>query len=236
FSVGLYLVLALITYDPQDPGWSYAIPNISNTKNAGGLVGAWCADLLVYLFGYLAFLFPITILWHSLLAFYKYNFSNKIYGFLLKWLGFVITLVAGSVLANLYIYGEFYRSITYIIRMPLGLGSGGILGDFLTPILLITISPLGVVLSLVLALLFGLTLLFRISWLNIMDALGAGVLFILWPFIFPFLWLFSPKAQLSTTENITEDGISMMDADIDSNITENVDTQSSIETPTTIEK
>ncbi|KOR27183.1 hypothetical protein TI05_19585, partial [Achromatium sp. WMS3] len=66
FSVGLYLVLALITYDPQDPGWSYAIPNISNTKNAGGLVGAWCADLLVYLFGYLAFLFPITILWHSL--------------------------------------------------------------------------------------------------------------------------------------------------------------------------
>jgi len=50
------LALILFTYDRVDPGWSHAVSGQA-VVNAGGRVGAWCADLLFYLFGLSAYLF-----------------------------------------------------------------------------------------------------------------------------------------------------------------------------------
>ena len=47
---GFLLALILLTYDRADPGWSNAGPP-REIHNAGGRVGAWMADLLLYLFG-----------------------------------------------------------------------------------------------------------------------------------------------------------------------------------------
>ena len=45
----LYLVLILVTYAHGDPGWSPGTG--AALGNRGGLVGAWIADLMLYLFG-----------------------------------------------------------------------------------------------------------------------------------------------------------------------------------------
>src|SRR5664279_1614759 len=46
----LYLGLILATYAKTDPGWSFSGTG-AELVNRGGVVGAWLADLLLYLFG-----------------------------------------------------------------------------------------------------------------------------------------------------------------------------------------
>src|SRR5215472_7337857 len=45
-----FLTLILATYHRSDPGWSYSGTS-PIVQNKGGVVGAWLADLLLYLFG-----------------------------------------------------------------------------------------------------------------------------------------------------------------------------------------
>src|ERR1043166_5335801 len=45
-----FLTLILATYHKTDAGWSYSGP-APTVQNKGGVVGAWLADLLLYLFG-----------------------------------------------------------------------------------------------------------------------------------------------------------------------------------------
>ena len=53
-AIALYLLLVLISYNPTDPGWSRSV-RVSEIHNAGGAVGAYVADLLLYLFGLSAY-------------------------------------------------------------------------------------------------------------------------------------------------------------------------------------
>ena len=53
--LALFLLLILASYHPADPAWSHAGSD-GSIRNAGGRVGAWLADLLLYLFGMSAYL------------------------------------------------------------------------------------------------------------------------------------------------------------------------------------
>src|SRR5258706_15806524 len=53
-AAAVYLLLVLITFNKGDPGWSHSATGAA-TQNAGGRVGAWLADLLLYLFGLSAY-------------------------------------------------------------------------------------------------------------------------------------------------------------------------------------
>ena len=55
-----YLLLALGTYSVGDPGWS-STGNGAGISNAGGATGAWIADVLLSLFGYVSYLLPLLI-------------------------------------------------------------------------------------------------------------------------------------------------------------------------------
>jgi len=58
----LYLLVCLATYSPDDPGWSTAAGGVTAPlSNAGGPVGAWIADVLLYLTGYVAYLLPLVL-------------------------------------------------------------------------------------------------------------------------------------------------------------------------------
>ena len=46
----VYLALILLTYSKTDPGWSVAAAG-TRVGNWGGRVGAYMADLLLYIFG-----------------------------------------------------------------------------------------------------------------------------------------------------------------------------------------
>src|SRR5690606_41618699 len=54
----VYLMVCLATYSPSDPGWSNAGSLTAPLNNAGGRVGAWTADVLLGLFGHVAFVLP----------------------------------------------------------------------------------------------------------------------------------------------------------------------------------
>ena len=58
--LALYLFLALVSYTPSDPAWSHS-HTVAKIYNLGGITGAWFADIFFYLFGYLAYLFPVMV-------------------------------------------------------------------------------------------------------------------------------------------------------------------------------
>ncbi len=59
-ALALVLLLALGSYDRQDPGFSYT-GEPGRVANLIGPVGAWIADFLLLLFGAPAFLFPVML-------------------------------------------------------------------------------------------------------------------------------------------------------------------------------
>ncbi len=164
----LYLLLSLSTYSPQDPGWSYVGPG-TQVDNAGGRIGAWFADVLLYLFGLFAYLFPVMVGWSGALAFRRkaVEVGDNIHILALRWLGFVITLAAGAALTDLH--------LSYL-GLVLPAGPGGVLGQFLHGSLEAGFNPAGASLFLIAMFLSGFTLFTGLSWLTVMDYIGGWTL------------------------------------------------------------
>src|SRR5690606_9288415 len=57
----VYLLVCLVTYSPQDPGWSNSGSLTGPLETAGGKVGAWTAGMLLGLFGHVAFVLPLVL-------------------------------------------------------------------------------------------------------------------------------------------------------------------------------
>lgn len=57
---GLFLLIALLTFDSNDPGWSHST-SYQSIQNACGLLGAWLANFVLYFFGLMAYLIPLMI-------------------------------------------------------------------------------------------------------------------------------------------------------------------------------
>ncbi|MDG1441273.1 MAG: DNA translocase FtsK 4TM domain-containing protein [Pseudomonadales bacterium] len=163
----MYLSLALFTYDPEDPGWSYLGGNEVAT-NLVGTSGAWLADVMLFIFGYLAFVFPLLLVYQAVVMLRRRSTESaidwKIFGF--RTVGFILTLVAGTGLAALHFY---------TVGMNLREGSGGILGNEIAAMLEPSFSYVGATLILLASLLFALTVFLDISWLSVMDWTGRGV-------------------------------------------------------------
>ena len=59
-AVAVYLLMSLASYHSTDPGWSRSGSG-DKIANIGGVAGAWFADAFLFLFGYLAYLFPLMV-------------------------------------------------------------------------------------------------------------------------------------------------------------------------------
>ena len=168
----LYLLLALFDYSPNDPGWSYTGTGEGSVSNSAGRAGAWFADVLFSLLGYLAFLFPVMLAYRAWLIFQERHvekpWSWPLVG--LHALGFVLVMVAGTGLASLH-FGEF------VGRLPSS--SGGILGQAVSGGSLSAFNSVGSTLILLSTFLIGMTVFTGISWLKLMDMIGAGVLWLI---------------------------------------------------------
>jgi DNA segregation ATPase FtsK/SpoIIIE, S-DNA-T family len=164
----IYLALSLISYSPQDPGWSY-IGNDMQVTNAGGRTGAWFADAALYLFGYLAYLLPFMIAWSAWLLFRGRGEETEAKTWLLslRWIGFLVTMAAGCGFAsvNLAVEGVYLPN-----------GGGGGIGLLVSGRMLEAFGVMGANLLLIGTLLVSLTLFFGISWLKLIDMTGALVL------------------------------------------------------------
>ncbi len=56
----LFLMLALFTFDAADPSWTQT-GSPADIRNAGGAVGAYLSDILLFAFGIMAYSFPFLI-------------------------------------------------------------------------------------------------------------------------------------------------------------------------------
>ena len=167
-AVTVYLTLALVSFDKNDPGWSYT-GSSETVNNIVGVSGAWIADVLLFFFGFFSYLFPMLLAWQTWVIFRERDigieFSWPIS--LFRSLGLVLTLVAGAAIAAMHFYN---LSVGYEY------GSGGIIGAEVAGLLIPVFSYVGATLLLLASFLFGLTAFIGISWLRIMDATGRAFL------------------------------------------------------------
>ena len=167
-ALAIFLLVSLVSYHPADPGWSNS-GDVVRIHNAGGLIGAWLADVLLYLLGYLAYLFPIMVGYSGLLVYRGLAPSGEIdlHVLAVRWTGFLLTLGAGCGLASLESAGSTGQ---------LPAGAGGVLGNIIGNGLVDVVSPVGATLFLLALFLTGITLFTGLSWLVVMDFIGKYTL------------------------------------------------------------
>jgi S-DNA-T family DNA segregation ATPase FtsK/SpoIIIE len=160
-AVALYLALALATFSPLDPGWS-GTGNGSAMHNSMGSSGAWFADVLYLLFGNLAWLLPLILVWRTVHMFRERRtmavFSWEVLG--LRGAGFVLLLLSACALASMHFASDLSNS------------AGGLLGRSLSRLTLPALELAGTSLLYLTLLFLGLTLGLGISWLRVVDAVG----------------------------------------------------------------
>ena len=169
-SLGLCLALfaILITYSKLDPAWSHASFDVPT--NLGGRVGAWIADLMLYVFGLSAFWWVI-LFGRRVFAGWKELWSTpmphdpeaKPDSLLLRWLGFGLTLIASMGLESIRLH-----SLAIALPRP----PGGVLGELIGDPLQMAIGFTGSTLILLFALCAGLSLFLHFSWLNLAEQVG----------------------------------------------------------------
>ncbi len=165
----LFLLASLVTYSPADPGWSQTGSVTAPIQNACGRVGAWIADVLLYLTGYVAFLLPVVlgaIAWIALFGMDTDGDGEADLGPALRLVGMVGFLVSATGLLTLRVSGS----------NDLSAGSGGVLGRLVGNSLDTLFGALGANLFLISLLLISVTLATGLSWLAVMDRVGAWVL------------------------------------------------------------
>ncbi len=163
--LAIYLFACLVTYSPQDPGWSH-VGQPDRIANFGGAVGAWFADLLFYFCGRLAYAFPLLLLAIGAAVLRGGAASERnAFGPMLRMVGCVAVLVAGSGLTHLNVGGP----------TVLPAGHGGILGQIVGGGLLHAFGVLGSDLFLLALFLIAVTLATGLSWFALMDVIGRSL-------------------------------------------------------------
>ena len=167
-ALALFLFAALVTYSIDDPGWSYTGPR-EVIHNMAGVVGAWFSDVLFYLFGFLAFLFPVMIAYSGWLVLRGRKDDGEIdYKILgIRWTGFFMTVATGCALASLHFM---------VSSQSLPLDGGGILGRWLGDDLASVLGLLGSTVLLLAVFLAGVTVFSGLSWFGVMDSIGSIML------------------------------------------------------------
>ncbi|MEP6634505.1 MAG: DNA translocase FtsK 4TM domain-containing protein, partial [Luteimonas sp.] len=165
----LYLLASLFTFSPQDPGWSHSGSVTAPLHNVGGRVGAWLADVLLYLCGYIAYLLPVMlgiVAWIALFGMDSDGDGEADLGPALRLVGIVGFLVSAT--------GLMYLRVG--AAPDFSAGSGGILGRLVGNSLYRSFGPVGGNLFLLAVLLVSVTLATSLSWLGVMDRIGKYAL------------------------------------------------------------
>ncbi len=158
----IYLAMALVTFNPADPGWA-SIGHETSVLNAAGRSGAWLASLLRDFFGHVAYLFPVMVAGYALMLIRRRNDSLDLHWplFMMRFGGFLLILLSATSLLSLYsVFG-------------LGATSGGVLGATVSDAMVRFFNLPATTLLLIAIFLFALTVTVGLSWFWLMDQLGG---------------------------------------------------------------
>ena len=160
----VFLLLALFSYHPADPGWSYQGPE-TDVRNWMGPVGAWLADVLYSLLGASALWWPGMFGYAAwwLMRSRQVRFELDPVAIAVRAGGLVLLMFGTTMLGALHFYHP--DSI-------LPYASGGILGEGLVGTLKPLVSSGGVGLIAAALILIGFPLFSGMSWLQVADEVG----------------------------------------------------------------
>ncbi|MGL4205153.1 MAG: DNA translocase FtsK 4TM domain-containing protein [Aeromonadaceae bacterium] len=164
-SVGaLFLLLALLTYHPSDPGWSQTAWG-GKIHNAAGSAGAWVADLTFFVFGVFAYLIPPLLVLLGWSLFWRpYRLLEVDYLALgLRILGFLVLFLGLSALGSMN-FNDIHN-----------FSSGGLIGDMVSSSMKPMFGELGTTLVLLCCIATGITLFTGWSWIMIVEKMGECV-------------------------------------------------------------
>ncbi|MFN7085058.1 MAG: DNA translocase FtsK [Burkholderiales bacterium] len=166
-AVALYLLLVLYTYHKTDPGWSHSA-GTTTVRNAGGVAGAYIADLMLAVFGLSAYWWVVlggALVWRGFRRIENAPETDR-RSRLVAASGFGITLLASCGIEALRLYS---------LKAQLPFAAGGMLGSLISDALSKTLGFTGATLILLLAFAAGLSLFSGVSWLTVIERLGGGL-------------------------------------------------------------
>jgi S-DNA-T family DNA segregation ATPase FtsK/SpoIIIE len=167
-AVFAYLALILATYQRTDPGWSFSGSGAA-IHNKGGAVGAWLADLLLYLFGISAWWWVFAGIVLVVTGYRHLTRSIDAADRHHPWLavpGFALVLLSSSALEAL----RLYRVPALLPHAP-----GGALGEMIGSGFSRALGFNGGTLLLIALFAIGWSLFTGMSWLRLMERVGAGI-------------------------------------------------------------
>ncbi len=164
----LFVLLSLTTYKTSDPGWTH-VSSVKKIANAGGAVGAYIADSLYMLFGYMAYFFPLFFAYVAwiVLKDHRRLKSFNIPVFTFRLVGFILLMTGGCGLLSLE------PQVQGLDEMH---SAGGILGWSASFLLSQSLNFFGANLVLASLFLVGMTWATGFSWVKATERLGFGVL------------------------------------------------------------
>ena len=159
--VAAYVLISLLSYNPQDSG-PFSASDTEHVQNYGGTSGAFLADILLNIVGYLAYLIPLGLSFIGWRV-YKNHDADDV-----SWVdtgikmgGFISALLSGCALAYMYIntHGAMFTG-------------GGIVGEVVGNTLFSSLGTIGATLILSAIFLAGTTLFTGMSWIQFADLVG----------------------------------------------------------------
>ena len=115
--LGILLLIALISYSPNDP--NFIFPSTTKINNLLGFQGSFTSDLLFQAFGVISYLIPLTLIFTGINIFKLkqifFSVENIFFG--------ILYIIFGSIFFNLF-YNEAFK---FYIN-----GNGGFVGEFLS--------------------------------------------------------------------------------------------------------
>ena len=163
--IALFALIALLTHHRGDPGWSRTGTSGLVIANGAGWLGAWIADILFYICGRFAYLFPGALGYTGWLL-YRYPAERLSIDYValgIRLSGFLLALLAGCGLLWVRTAG------LYPSNPDIG---GGVIGDLVGQLTMQSCGRLGGVLLMLTAFFSGVTLFTGLSWLRVVDAVG----------------------------------------------------------------
>ncbi|MFP4294212.1 MAG: DNA translocase FtsK [Halothiobacillaceae bacterium] len=167
-AVAAMLAVSLATYDPADPGWT-STGTGEAVSNAIGVVGAWVADSLRFLLGFGAYALPVGLGLVALRVFWSIRHDQPLFSWAhsLQFGGFVLFVIGTAILVQ--IHGVPPARLEQI-------GAGGLVGRVLAVPLVEYLGGLGATLLLLPCLMIAVTAMTGLSWLGLVDVVGAATL------------------------------------------------------------
>ena len=164
--VGLYLVLILASYYHDDPSWTHSASENAVVRNAGGAVGAWLSDMMLYMFGLSAWWFAIFAFYAIWLVYLRLDVvaQGRKPLLFLNFFGFGLLLFSSSCLE----YG-------HLVHLPATLpqDAGGVIGNIFDTMIRESLGFVGSTLVLLFSMAAGFSLFTGWSWILIVEKFGA---------------------------------------------------------------